>query len=151
MQNKPKILFLSTGDATRSHMAQGFLTKLGGGDFHIVSTGVEAGELNPLAAEAMMEAGIDVRKQQLASVADSLKSSFTYAIIIYDSVSERPPIFPFALKLRRWSVADPCRKPGTPAERKQAFRAAREQIRVETQKLFAEIGHPHSDRTPIAA
>lgn len=151
MQSKPKVLFLSTGDGSRSHMAQGFLRNLGGDEFQVVSTGVDAGGPHALAVEAMMEAGIDVTKQPLATVKDSLRNSFVCAVIIYDPGSERSPTFPFALKLRRWSVADPCRMAGTPAERKQAFCIAREQIRSETQKLYAEIGGPRPARRPMAA
>jgi arsenate reductase (thioredoxin) len=151
MRNKGKILILSTGDATRSHMAHGFLQKLCGDQFQIVSAGVETDAFHPSATEAMMEAGIDTSRQKSASVAESLRNSFAYAIMIYDQRKERSPIFPFTLKLLRWSIADPCGIVGTPAEQQQAFRIARDQIQAEVRRLVAEIGQTRSERGRIAA
>ena len=151
MRDKPKILFLSTGDATRSHMAQGFLKKLCGEDFHIISAGVEAGEISPLAAEVMAEFGVDIAGQQSTKVADLLKHNCVCGVMIFDAARERSPIFPFTLKLLRWSIADPCRTPGEPSEQRQAFRAARDQIRAETEKLLNEMGPQYAHRAPMAA
>ena len=47
MQKKPKVLFLSRGNATRSQMAEGFLRALGGERFEATSAGIEPGKLNP--------------------------------------------------------------------------------------------------------
>jgi arsenate reductase (thioredoxin) len=56
----PKVLFLSTGDATRSLIAEGFVRILSCDRFDIASAGVEPSALNPLATEVMKEAGIDI-------------------------------------------------------------------------------------------
>lgn len=60
MQKKPKVLFLSRGNATRSPMAEGMLRSLGAERFEATSAGIEPGRLNPLAIEAMNEAGMDI-------------------------------------------------------------------------------------------
>ena len=57
MDKKPKVLFLSTGNSTRSQMAEGFLRTLAGDQFQAVSAGIEPGSLNPLAVEVMGEMG----------------------------------------------------------------------------------------------
>jgi|ERR1017187_2246163 arsenate reductase len=67
--HKPKVLFLSTGNATRSLIAEGFLRTLTGDRFDVVSAGVEPSALNPLANEVMKEAGIDISGQKPKSVA----------------------------------------------------------------------------------
>ena len=48
---KSKVLFLSTGDATRSLIAEGFLRSLTGDQFDVASAGVKPGVLNPLATQ----------------------------------------------------------------------------------------------------
>jgi arsenate reductase (thioredoxin) len=71
--HKSKVLFLSTGDATRSLIAEGFLRSLTGDRFDVMSVGVEPGALNPLATEVMKEAGIDITDEEPKSIAQSFK------------------------------------------------------------------------------
>ncbi len=80
--HKPKVLFLSTGNATRSIMAQGFLHDLTADRFTVVSAAVEPGNLNPLVGEVMKEAGIDISNQKLKTIAQSLKEPFGRVITI---------------------------------------------------------------------
>jgi hypothetical protein len=44
---KPKILFLSTGDATRSQMAEAFLRTFAGDTFDVASAAVNSNSLHP--------------------------------------------------------------------------------------------------------
>ncbi|MGB7495548.1 MAG: arsenate reductase ArsC, partial [Candidatus Acidiferrum sp.] len=106
-RHKPKVLFLSTGNATRSLIAEGFLRSLTGDRFDVVSVGVERSTLSPLASEVMKEAGIDISGQKTKSVAQSLKEPFGHVITICDTAKERNPIFPFALGVLHWSILDP--------------------------------------------
>ena len=77
MQKRPNVLFLSTGDSTRSLMAEGFLRTQKTGDcFQAVSVGIEPGEPRPLAAEVMREVGVDISGEKPRSVAESVKSNF---------------------------------------------------------------------------
>jgi len=71
---KPRVLFLSTGDATRSLIAEGFLRTLTNSRFDVASAGVEPSALNPLASEVMKEAGIDISGQRPQRVAQSLRA-----------------------------------------------------------------------------
>jgi hypothetical protein len=71
---KPRVLFLSTGNATRGLIAEGFLRTLTGDRFDVASAGVEPSALNPLASEVMQEAGIDISGQEPQRVAQSGKN-----------------------------------------------------------------------------
>jgi arsenate reductase len=104
--NKAKVLFLSTGDATRSLIAEGFLRTLAGDRFDAVSAGVEPTASIPLADEMMKEAGIDISAQKPKSIAQSLKQRFGHVITICDTAKERNPIFPFALGVLHWSIVE---------------------------------------------
>jgi len=103
---KPTVLFLSTGNATRSLIADGFLRTLTGDRFDVASVGVEPSVLNPMASEVMKEAGIDISGLKPKSVAQSVKERFGYVIAICDTAKERSPIFPFTLHLQHWSIVD---------------------------------------------
>src|SRR5215813_11711814 len=95
MERKPKVLFLSTGNSTRSQMAEGFLRAYAGDRFLAESAGLESAGVNPLAAEVMRERGIDVSPQEPKQVAEVFREHFAYVITLSDMAKEKSPIFPF--------------------------------------------------------
>ena len=138
MEKKAKVLFLSTGNATRGQMAEGFVRKLAGDGLIPVSAGIESPTSNPLGAEVMKEVGVDISVQRSKDVAQSLKEHFGYVVTLYDSARERSPVFPFTQNLLRWSVPDPASADGTWEQRKEAFRRARDEIRARVQDFLNE-------------
>lgn len=48
MTRKPKVLFFSTGDATRSQMAEGFLRAVAGDKLIGISTAVQSPDRSPI-------------------------------------------------------------------------------------------------------
>ena len=59
--NKPKVLFLCTGNSARSQMAEGLLRALAGEQFEVFSAGTEPkGRILPEVQEAMREVGINI-------------------------------------------------------------------------------------------
>ena len=139
MDKKPKVLFLSTGNSTRSQMAEGFLHDFAGDRFDVASAGIEPGELNPLAVETMQEAGIDIATQRPNNVVESLKQHFSYVITVCDMARERAPIFPFTPNLLHWSLPDPALITGTTRQQREAFRRLRDAIRAKVQDFLNEI------------
>jgi Low molecular weight phosphotyrosine protein phosphatase len=75
VNHKPRILFFSTHDSTRSQIAEGFLRQFAGEDFVAVSTG-QSPEADPLIRDVMKEVGIDVSGQQSKQIGESFKGSF---------------------------------------------------------------------------
>ena len=138
MERKMKVLFLSTGNSTRSQMAQGFLSALAADRLLALSAGVKPGILDPLAAEVMNEVGIDILGQESIDVAQALKIHFGYVVTLYDAAKERSPIFPFTFNLLPWSILDPMTVTGSPAQRKDAFRSVRDEIHLHVQGFLAE-------------
>ena len=150
MDKKPKVLFLSTGNSTRSQMAEGFLRSLAGDQFDAVSAGIEPGILNPAAVEAMSEVGIDISHQHAKNVAESLKEHFGYVITVCDGARERAPIFPFTPNLLHWSIEDPAIFEGTVEERKQVFRRVRDAIRSKMQEFLNQLAQKDPERATAA-
>lgn len=150
MPKTPKILFLSTGNSTRGQIAEGFL-KCRVGECQTASAGIASHEAHPLAVEVMNEVGIDISGQKSKTVAESLRDSYSCAVIIYDAARERSPIFPFTLRQLRWSLSDPEITEGSAAERKQAFRRTRDEIRAHVENLLRESGAQRERDFPAAA
>ena len=137
MENKPKVLFLSTGNSTRSQMAEGLLRTFAGDRFVPVSAGIESTDRDPLAIDVMKEVDIDISKQRSKSVPESFKEHFGFVITVSDS-RERAPIFPFTPNLVHWNLEDPSVKQAPTEEKKNAFRCVREELRARVQAFVNE-------------
>jgi arsenate reductase len=148
--HKPRVLFLSTGNATRSLIAEGFLRTFTGDRFDIASAGVEPSALSPLATEVMKESGVDISGQKPQSVTQSVKERFGYVIAICDSARERSPIFPFALHLRHWSIVDPNTAAALPEQRTEVFRRVRDDIKDKVKQFIADTAEINANELSIA-
>lgn len=147
---KPRVLFLCTGDATRSLIAEGFLRTLTNSQFDVASAGVEPSTLNSLASEVMKEAGIDISGQRPQRVAQSLKERFGYVIAICDTAKERSPIFPFTLRLRQWSIVDPNTPGCLPEQRIDVFRRVRDEIKNKVAEFIIDTAEVKACELSIA-
>lgn len=148
--NKPNVLFLSTGDATRSLIAEGFLRTLTGDRFDVVSAGVEPTSLDPLTVEVMKEAGVDISGQKPKSIAQSLKQRFSHVITICDTAKERNPIFPFALAVLHWSIVDPNTAGGLSEPRTEVFRRVRDEIKDKIKQFEVDTAQMKATELSIA-
>jgi arsenate reductase len=147
---KPTVLFLSTGNATRSLIAEGFLRTLTGDRFDVASASVEPSALNPMASEVMKEAGIDISGLKPKSVAQSVKERFGFVIAICDTAKERSPIFPFTLHLQHWSIVDPNTADGLPEQRTEMFRRVRDEIKDKVREFVAGTAQIKASELSIA-
>jgi arsenate reductase len=149
-RHKPSVLFLSTGNATRSLIAEGFLRNFTGEQFDVTSSAAERGALNPLANEVMKEAGIDISTHEPKTIAQSVKESFSYVIAICDSAKERSPVFPFTLHLLQWSIADPSTPGGLPEQKTEVFRQVRDEIKDKVRQFIADTVQIKASELSIA-
>jgi arsenate reductase (thioredoxin) len=147
---KSKVLFLSTGDATRGLIAEGFLHTLTGDRFDVVNSSVEASALDPLVGEVMKEAGIDISGQKPKSIAYSLKQRFGHVIAICDTAKERSPIFPSALGILHWNIVDPNSVIGLPEQKTEVFRRVRDEIRDKVKQFVADTAKTMASEPSVA-
>jgi arsenate reductase (thioredoxin) len=143
MEKKPKVLFLSMGNTTRSQMAEGFLHSIAGERFIAVSAGIEPGELNPMTREVMEEAGVDISGQKAKDAKSSLQEHFAYVITVSDDARERAPVFPFTQNLLHWNLEDPSLATGSKEERRGTFLRVRDQVAAKVRDFVNE--HPQSE------
>jgi len=119
-------------------MAEGLLRSLAADRFDATSAGIEPGTLNPIAVEAMREAGVDISRQQAKNVKELLKEHFAYVITVCDLARERAPIFPFTPNLVHWSIYDPESAQHSEEEKKNVFRRVRDEIRAKVESFLSE-------------
>lgn len=127
--SKSRVLFLCTGNSARSQMAEGWLRHLAGDRYEAASAGTDPVGVNPLAVEAMKEAGIDIASHRSKKLDSYLGHRFDHVITVCDRAKQTCPLFPGALRTHHWSFEDPAVAEGTHAQRLDAFRTIREQIR----------------------
>jgi arsenate reductase (thioredoxin) len=139
VDHKPRVLFFSTSDSTRSQMAEGFLRKLAGEELAVVSTAVQSSDSDPLAAEVMKEIGVDISGQQSRGVKESLKEHFSYVITVSDDSRERSPVWPFTRNLFHWNIADPESVNGSSEQKREAFRRVRDEISWKVREFLARL------------
>jgi arsenate reductase len=138
---KEKVLFICVHNSARSQMAEGLLNAMCLEHFAAESAGLEPGELNPYAVEAMREIGIDISGKDTKAVFDLFKSGrlYRHVIAVCDTATaERCPVFPGLVERHQWSFPDPAAVGGSDEERLAAMREVREMIRAQVEKWCAE-------------
>jgi arsenate reductase (thioredoxin) len=146
MKRKARVLFFSTGDATRSRMAAALLRRITDG-LETASTAVKSIGASRLAEEVMNEIGVDICDQPAKSITQSFKESYAVVVTLSDDSKERSPVWPFTRTLEHWSLPDPAAADGPIEQRKEAFRRVRDDIRSRTMELAQKIAatlHSHA-------
>ena len=138
MPKKPKVLFLSASNSTRSQMAEGVLRQLAGDRFVVSNTATEPNGISSVADEVMAGAGIDISKQQPKKISESLKDHFAFVITLYDAARELSPVFPFTTNLMRWNLADPNRDE-LREHSKEEFRHLRDEITIKIREFLKNV------------
>jgi arsenate reductase (thioredoxin) len=129
--NKPRVLFLCTGNSCRSQMAEGWLRHIAGERFDSFSAGsTPAGFIHPLAIRAMAEVGVDISAHYSKSLDEFAGKSFDLLVTVCDNAREACPVFPGARRREHWGFEDPAEAGGSGDERLAAFRRVRDEIEV---------------------
>jgi arsenate reductase (thioredoxin) len=140
VNHKPKVLFFSTGNATRSRMAAAFLRrKLGREVVEEASTAVKSPESSPLAQEVMQEVGVDISPIQTKDVKESFREHFAFVVTLSDDTQERSPVWPFTKNLVHWNMPDPTAVEDSPERKKAMLRRVRDDIARRVDEFAAEF------------
>ena len=116
MTGQPSVLFVCTGNAGRSQMAQAMFRRLAGDEVEVESAGVEPWDhLHPMAVRMMAERGLDMAGQYPKSAASVARRHFDVVVTIGEPAREKLPA-----PLRRsgrwihWDISDPANADETP-------------------------------------
>jgi len=128
-EEKIKILFLCTGNACRSQMAEGWARHIKGDIIDAYSAGISPAGLSSRAVEVMDEAGVDISQQYSKCINDLQGIDFDYVITLCDNARELCPVFPDSVKMFHNGFDDPSFIIGSEHEIMTAFRKTRDRIR----------------------
>ena len=132
------ILFLCTGNAIRSQMAEGFARAIFPPEWRIYSAGILASGVQPMTVEVMREAGIDISGQRSKRVNDVPVEEIDHLITLCGHARETCPNLPHVRYKEHWPIDDPMDTVSTPDERK-VFRRTRDDIRPRVEGLREKL------------
>jgi protein-tyrosine-phosphatase/DNA-binding transcriptional ArsR family regulator len=116
-----RVLFLCTGNSSRSQMAEALLGQAAGAAVQARSAGSRPKQVHPHAIAAMADHGIDLTAARAKHLDEFIEHPFDYVITLCDRVREVCPEFPGAAHRIHWSIPDPAQDPdGYPAFRRTA-------------------------------
>jgi arsenate reductase len=130
----PCVLFLCVHNAGRSQIAAGWLRSLAGTDVTVLSAGsTPADAINPVAAQAMAEVGIDIAAHSPQRWTNTMASEAD--IVVSMGCGDSCPTDPGTRRVE-WDIPDPA---GRPIDE---VRPIRDRIRTEVQDLLRELARP---------
>jgi arsenate reductase len=131
MAEKPTVLFVCVHNAGRSQMAAGYLQHLAGDRIEVMSSGsAPKDQINPVAAEVMLEEGIDIRHNEPKILTD--EQVHASDVVITMGCGDACKFYP-GKRYEDWELADPA---GQDAD---VVRVIRDDIRQRIEKLIAEL------------
>lgn len=120
------ILFLCVANSSRSQMAEGLARALFGNSVPIQSAGSSPTEVNPIAAQVMLEIGLDISTQTAKGVGAIDLSLVDHVITL--CAEEVCPVLPGKIRRLHWPVADPVSASSGKPDQAVYFRQARDEI-----------------------
>ena len=131
MTEKPTVLFVCVHNAGRSQMAAGYLQHLAGDRIEVMSSGsAPKDQINPVAAEVMLEEGIDISRNEPKILTDEQVQASD--VVITMGCGDACKFYP-GKRYEDWELADPA---GQDAD---VVRVIRDDIRQRIEKLIAEL------------
>lgn len=137
---KKRVLFLCTGNAARSQMAEGLARAFHGDVLDVVSAGSRpAGWVHPLAIKALAAIGIDAHDQTSKSAEQFLDQPFDVVVTVCDSAAQDCPNWPGAKRIEHWPIEDPSWGDDDPATRYDRFVETRDELERRINDLVATL------------
>ncbi len=126
--NKKKVIFICTGNACRSQIAEGLFRKMSEGLFEVYSAGSHPSRLHPAAVKVMNEIGIDISHHVSESIDKYVNAGIDIAITVCDNAQKVCPTFPENVNQIHWSIEDPYHGWSANEEDLPPYRETREEL-----------------------
>ena len=139
IKNRPKVLFLCTGNSARSQLAEAIVNSRLGERWQAFSAGTHpTGSVHPAAIQALAEIGI--QHQGRSKLVDELRhTSFDLIVTVCDSAAQECPLWLGPGQRIHFSFPDPAKVEGDPHTILEAFRQVRQAIAAEIPALLEKI------------
>jgi arsenate reductase (thioredoxin) len=127
-----RVMFVCKKNSARSQMAEGFAKALADGQVEIVSSGLEASEVNPGAIAAMEAVGIDIHDQISKPLSDFKPEDFDIVISLCGCGVNLPTDWVLREVFEDWQLDDP-------AEQPEIFPRVRDEVKERVETLFQSL------------
>jgi protein-tyrosine-phosphatase len=117
------VLFVCTGNGTRSQIAEALLRHRAGDRVEVASAGSHPKPIHPNAIRVLAEHDIDISDARSKGLDRFSGRHFDHVITLCDKVREICPEFSGQRRAIHWSIEDPSRLPGSLRATLPAFRA----------------------------
>ena len=130
--DRPSALFVCVHNAGRSQMAAGLLSAMSGDAVEVRSAGsMPAAQINPVAVDAMLELGIDIRAERPKVLTTQTVQASD--VVITMGCGDACPIFP-GKRYEDWELDDPA------GQGIESVRPIRDEIRARVLTLLHQLG-----------
>ena len=145
-----RILFLCTGNSSRSQMAEALARVRSDGIIEAHSAGSHPKPLHPNAVRVMRdEHGVDLVGQRSKHLTVYTDQQFRRVISLCDRVREVCPEFPGQPETSHWSIPDPAATGGDDATSYPAFQQTADELETRIGFLIAGLNDPNSQQEQI--
>ena len=127
--DKKKVIFICTGNACRSQMAEGLLRHMAGEKFEVYSAGSHPSRLHPASVAVMAEWNIDITHHTSEPINDYLETGIDIVITVCDNAQQICPTFPGNVQRIHWGLDDPYHGWGAEAEDLLPYREIRDELK----------------------
>jgi ArsR family transcriptional regulator, arsenate/arsenite/antimonite-responsive transcriptional repressor / arsenate reductase (thioredoxin) len=128
-----RVLFLCTGNSSRSQIAEALAEHLSGGAISAASAGSHPKPVHPVALRVLRERGIATGPRRSKHLSEFAGARFDHVISLCDRVREICPEFPGGPELIHWSIPEP--------ESDDAFERTADELSSRIGFLIATITH----------
>ncbi|MFQ4143127.1 arsenate reductase, glutathione/glutaredoxin type [Chlorogloeopsis sp. ULAP02] len=126
-------MFVCKRNSGRSQIAEGFAKILGEGKIAVVSSGLEASQVDQLAVQVMSEVGIDISNQTSKPLSNFQPEDFDAVISLCGCGVNLPEEWVIREVFEDWQLEDP------KGESIEIFRRVRDQVKERVVKLIASL------------
>ena len=136
--DKKKVIFICTGNACRSQMAEGLLRHMAGDKFEVYSAGSHPSRLHPASVAVMAEWNIDITRHSSEPIDDYLETGIDIVITVCDNAQQICPTFPGNVKRIHWGLDDPYHGWGAEPEDLLPYREIRDELKDRIKVFLTE-------------
>ncbi len=148
---RKRILFLCTGNSSRSQLAEALLKQLSGGTIDAFSAGSNPKPLHRNAVRVMKRRGVDISANRTKHLDEFVAQRFDVVITLCDRVREVCPEFPSHPRLAHWSVPDPALEGPNARASYPAFERTASELETRIRFLLQLLDEPSTTRRSTRA
>tara|TARA_B100001113_G_scaffold189806_1_gene155464 strand:+ start:590 stop:1006 length:417 start_codon:yes stop_codon:yes gene_type:complete len=136
MIKKEKIIFICTGNACRSQIAEGLMRHLASDKFEAYSAGSYPTKVHPAAITVMKEIGIDISSHTSDPISFFTDKDMDIVVSVCDNAKKACPVFSGRAEQIHWSVKDPINNWNSSREDLVDFRKTRDELAEKIKNLL---------------